>query len=140
MRKPTLKKAGFLWSCAGAGLIAKGKTPASAYSNWFGKVDGEMVSLLKQQQEARRRAANDYARYTASLEEFKAHYEKNVEALKKQTETTPSEKIPDAWIARRIQFYNQRCIEYIWATGLLPSEAQYMEWTGRYDRDDPVRK
>ena len=121
MRRPEIVKRGALWRCEGAEVAAYGKTPSSAYSNWFNAI-GKEIRLLA--------AGVDHT--TRKLIEARHLYERGTEKIKKQvSETAPGEGIPDAWIVRRIQHYNQACIDHIWATGTLPTYEQYVEWTGR---------
>lgn len=122
MNKPALKKTGFLWECSGAGCSAKGKTISSAYANWF-------RALVRREADHQ-----DFQIYWR--EKHKKELQKLRQALEDFKKDQLSRDIPDEWVIRRINFYNQKCIEHIWETKTLPTQDQYRMWT----IDDPSRR
>lgn len=125
-RKPTIKKFGFLWVCEGAGCAAKGKSTTSAYANWF-------RALVLRESKHLRAYEDMRAEHETAIQRVRQAHQEEMQRLRQEAQKFRDSQlgrdIPDEWIVRRINFYNQRCIEHIWGTKTLPTEDQYRLWT-----------
>ena len=125
-RKPTIKRTGFLWCCEGAGCSAKGKSTTSAYANWF-------HALVLRESKHLRAYEGMKSEYETAMRKLCETHQGELQWLRQEAQKFRDSQlrrdIPDEWIVRRINFYNQRCIEHIWETKTLPTEDQYRLWT-----------
>lgn len=120
MSKPNLKLLKGVWYCKGLDVLGKSKTISGAYASWYRALDRD-----------RRMHGETLQNFRVQLIRAKEELKSTKVELSKANAAVGLVRPDDKWIAERICYYNQACIDLIWKEKRLPSIDEYTELTDR---------